>query len=164
MVLRNRRDKCAKHSRSGGELEPCRQPVDARDAKAALKAFIAACGKAAAVTTIAVAAGSVHVSCHGDPEARSELAAGEVTLTQITTQPVHQRLPGAPLPAELTTQPAALPGKPLSMELTTHPDQECDTEALFLEGEPAAIIITTRGEAVAAEITTQPAEDDDSDL
>ena len=52
MVLRNTT------TRSGEALEPCRQPVNAGDAKKALSRFIAACRTTAAATTIVLAVSS----------------------------------------------------------------------------------------------------------
>ena len=150
MVLRNRRGKNTKRSCSG--LEPCRRPVDAREAKAALKAFLAACGKAAAVTTIALAVGGTNVGCESEPEPRGEIMStgGIVAPTEIATQPAGKGS-GGDIPMLWHS------GVPPISEITELPlEQEPEPEPSYTLREPPPKIrlvrIVHRGKGFAAYI------------
>jgi len=147
MVRRNHR--AADKNDSSNGLAPCRQAVDARDAKRALKAFIAACGKAAATATVAVAISSTNVSC----KARSEPVPlmGEVMLTRITTQPAEECDP------EMTHPP--MTGILVPAQIITQPETR-ETDVIMLEGEPAAIMIVPPGGPAPAELILEPAEEE----
>ncbi|MCL2700735.1 MAG: hypothetical protein FWE88_03460 [Phycisphaerae bacterium] len=150
MVVRNRRDKRDEHAgantnanNSSDGLEPCRQSLDARDVKKALKAFIAACGKTAAVATVAVAISSANVSCRSHP--------------------------GTPGPRQVTTQPADEDGTEMMRtggvvavpRIITQPAGNGDTETVDPPGGIGAAMITLEGESPAVQITTQPAKEGD---
>ena len=160
MVVRNRRDKRDEKCSHDG-LEPCRRSVDARTAKAALKAFIAACGKAAAVTTVALAVGGTNVGCEAEPERMP----GVAVETRITNGPADENAP--------TGESRWHMGLPPASEITEPGDEDEDendptTKPRRTSGDPPVVAITLialpesyGGAPPLEQITTQPAKDEE---